>query len=66
MNVLGDHEYFYENNSAAYLKVLTDELTVVPGSQNSSATDSENDSAAKLVSTTAMLSFIAAATLILQ
>ena len=59
---MGDHEYFYENNSAAYLKVLTNELIVVPGSQK----DSENDSAMKLASTTAMLSLITAATLILQ
>ena len=59
---MGDHEYFYENNSAAYLKVLTNELISVPGSQK----DSENDSAMKLASTTAMLSLITAATLILQ
>ena len=66
MTVLGEHEFFLDSNSAAYLKILTNELVVAPGSQNDSATDSENDSAAKLVSTTAMLSFIAAATLILQ
>ena len=60
MTVVGDHEYFYKNNSAAYLKVLTDELVVAPESQ------SENDSAMKLASTTAILSLITAATLILQ
>ena len=26
VSVVGDHEYFYENNSAEYLKVLTDQL----------------------------------------
>ena len=41
---MGDHEYFYKNNSAAYLKVLTDELLE---SQDGSGTDtkSEDDSA---------------------
>ena len=63
---MGDHEFFLANNSAAYLKILTNELVVVPGSQNDSATDNVNDSAAKLASTTAMLSLFAAATLFLQ
>ena len=66
MTVLGEHEFFLDNNSAAYLKILTNELVVVPGSQSDNATDNENDSAAKLASSTAMLSLIAAATLILQ
>ena len=65
MTVIGDHEYFYKNNSAAYLKVLTDELV---GSQEDDAlvTKSEDDSAIKLASTTAILSLMTAATLILQ
>ena len=44
MTVVGDHEYFYKNNSAAYLKVLTDELL---NSQDGSGTvtKSEDDSA---------------------
>ena len=55
VDVVGDHEYFYENNSAEYLKVLTDQLEEL-----------EEDSATKLASATAMLTLFATAALFLQ
>ena len=57
VSVVGDHEFFYENTSAAYLKVLTDQLEVLT---------TKEDSATKLASATAMLTLFTAATLLLQ
>ena len=57
VDVVGDHEYFYENNSAEYLKVLTDQLEML---------STQDDSATKLASASAVLTLFATATLFLQ
>ena len=57
VDVVGDHEYFYENNSAEYLKVLSDQLEMLA---------TEDDGATKLTSATALLTLFATAALFLQ